>query len=961
VAVEHALEVCAVRHTHWDREWYHSAPRFRQRLVALVDALLLSFDKRGRTAAPFLLDGQAVVLEDYLAVRPEAREQVGRLLAARRLEAGPWYVLADNLIPSGEAIARNLLAGRQVLACFGAAAPSVAYCPDTFGHPAAMPLIAHGFGLDLAVVWRGHGGRRAPTGDTFVWQSANGDDVVTYHLSADGYEVGSALPADEDTASARWNALASVLRPRSNVGVVLLPVGADHHAAQPDFDNAARVLARVALPDVVTVGSLSDFATRLLGAARARPDDLPTVRGELRDSYGFTWTLGGTLATRAHQKRNNARAERALVRDTEPWCVLAWLRRNGVMDEADASGRVTLHQAPVLLDAAWRTLLRAHPHDTLCGCSIDAVARAMDERVASASTQAKGIRGSVLAFALHHDVVSTRARPIVGSGTLVVRNRTARWRGGVAEIIVDETLADVPVGPSSAGTRTEAHDDLRTDVAAGNAVVSADAAAFTTGAHMPPIPGLVTQRVSSRVLFRRRESPQHYPDNDLVRAFYALAWLPPVPPLGLSTWRLDAAPVGADADGVMNAASRVTAANEATNPGAAHGVSVPSPVAVMENEGAGTVSNGLLSVAIAGGIVTLTHGARVIRDVLTLETVRDIGDSYTPAVRGLPERLEVTRVRTTARGPLRGSVALFFTTREPARKVHVRVTISLDSGAEYVRVDVAGVNRRRDCQLRLRFASDLAPMNGDTVVWADSAFGRVQRTPLVVPAFEQRAERVVTTMPMHRFVTVSDAERGVTVHSDGLAEVEVTNGRTVVMTLLRAIGQLSRNTLDERPGHAGWPAPIPLAQSQGKFRARFGVQLHAALPANGTDDAITDHIRDDIECASDALLLPLTGETWRDLANSTAGSIAGPLLEGDALSLSACKLSDDGDGIVLRCVNAADGPRAGAWVLPPGMVFEAVRARLDETPLGEWAPITGRVGFTASARGVETIRVRRAR
>jgi alpha-mannosidase len=52
------LQVCVVAHTHWDREWYHVAPRFRQRLVALVDALLAD------SAGPFLLDGQAITLRD---------------------------------------------------------------------------------------------------------------------------------------------------------------------------------------------------------------------------------------------------------------------------------------------------------------------------------------------------------------------------------------------------------------------------------------------------------------------------------------------------------------------------------------------------------------------------------------------------------------------------------------------------------------------------------------------------------------------------------------------------------------------------------------------------------------------------------------------------------------------------------------------------------------------------------
>jgi alpha-mannosidase len=56
-------DVFVVTHTHWDREWYLPAGRFRQRLVELIDALL-----DNPPAGSVLLDGQGVVLDDYLAV-----------------------------------------------------------------------------------------------------------------------------------------------------------------------------------------------------------------------------------------------------------------------------------------------------------------------------------------------------------------------------------------------------------------------------------------------------------------------------------------------------------------------------------------------------------------------------------------------------------------------------------------------------------------------------------------------------------------------------------------------------------------------------------------------------------------------------------------------------------------------------------------------------------------------------
>ena len=79
------MKVHVVSHTHWDREWYHPAERFRQRLVALIDEVLDDPDApRG-----FLLDGQAVVLEDYLAVRPERASELASALREGRIEAQP--------------------------------------------------------------------------------------------------------------------------------------------------------------------------------------------------------------------------------------------------------------------------------------------------------------------------------------------------------------------------------------------------------------------------------------------------------------------------------------------------------------------------------------------------------------------------------------------------------------------------------------------------------------------------------------------------------------------------------------------------------------------------------------------------------------------------------------------------------------------------------------------------------
>ena len=79
-----------VSHTHWDREWYRTFESFRARLVDTIDRVLelLATDPGFR----FLLDGQTIVLEDYLDVRPQRRKALEDAVSAGRI-AIAWYGL----------------------------------------------------------------------------------------------------------------------------------------------------------------------------------------------------------------------------------------------------------------------------------------------------------------------------------------------------------------------------------------------------------------------------------------------------------------------------------------------------------------------------------------------------------------------------------------------------------------------------------------------------------------------------------------------------------------------------------------------------------------------------------------------------------------------------------------------------------------------------------------------------
>ena len=880
-----AFDVHVISHTHWDREWYLPLGRFRQRLVALIDELLALGD-----AAPrFLLDGQAVVLEDYLALRPERTAELAAALRAGRLEAGPWYVLADELMPGGEALVRNLLAGRRVMRSLRADAPRVLYCPDSFGHPAALPSVARGFGFSVAIVWRGYGGARWPAGDAAIWRAADDARVVLYHLPRSGYEFGANLPADEREAAERWRAMRLELGPRARLGLLLVQNGADHHALQLRRDDAVRTLARVAAPDRVQDGGLADFAT--IVESRARTAELPEVAGELRDSYGYTWTLQGTFATRTHQKRANARAERLLVRDAEPWAALAARSRG-------ASRRHLIH-------AAWKALLLCHPHDTLCGCSIDEVAHAMDARLEDAESQGRGIRLDALLDLVGHDPVAARSRPESWRPVVLLRNRAARPRGGIAEVELVVPLRHIPVGPGS-GTPGGEVRSPRT--------VSLDGGAV-------PIQVLSRERRDARV-----ESPRHYPRNELVERIRAVSWVEPVDGLGTRTHVID---------------TRAAAPRPPAN-----------PVHVDER----TMDNALLRVEVDDETVRLVHLAsrRTVERLIWFEDIADAGDLYTHSpIEPIAPPPSLERVRRLHAGPLRGTLELHWRVPVAAplardrRQVRGRraplpviTRLTLDAEASWLRIDVRGENTATNHRLRLMLGTDVA--SGDTI--ADAAFGPVRRAPLVVRDEDAAMERPPRTAPLHRYVTLVADGFGATVYSDGLAEYEACDDGNVAVTLVRAVGALSRNDLPERPGHAGWPTPTPDAQCLGQFAGTFALLLHG-----DRDDATIDLI----ERTADDVLLPLAGGTLRS-ALEVPGPTRGIELRGTGLAFSTAKESEDGDQLVLRAINLLERPVEAAWRLGVP-VREAWLARLDETPESPLVVRDGEIRFTAPPRGIVTV------
>jgi len=728
-----------IPHTHWDREWFLPRAAFHARLILMFDELIerMHADPAFRT---FLLDGQTVLVEDYLRARPERENDVKALVKTGRLQIGPWYVLADELVPSGESLIRNLLLGTTDAERLGGRL-DVLYSPDAFGHPAVLPTVAREFGLKYGVLWRGLGGEPNQESDFFRWRGPDGREILLWHLPPEGYEIGAALPGAGARLPDIWTEARATLVARAAGKHIPLFVGADHHAPHPALARLRDLLADLEPASAFRISRLDEFF-QAAESAPAKP-----LAGELRWSYEYTWTLQGVHGTRAPLKRRHGQIELWLERVAEPLVALS----------RQAGGR---DRRPIL-ETAWRTLVRTQFHDTIAGSTADAVAAAAEHRLTEVAEYAAELTRGALMDLAGHDPDVQRERTDGSEPRLVLWNPVPRTRGGVTVGDVTVFRRDVLVGPPSQGRLPRQGRGYRPLALYGQ-----------EGQAIP------VQVLAQRVTEERTDAARHYPDQDEVDQVRIAFRAPPVPGLGLA----------------------------ALTPGA--------PVPVPRSEDARVrgraLENRFVEVMLEpNGAITLVDRRRSERysELLRLEDAGDAGDAYTycpPARDRLTPSHGPIAVRRLAAGPL---VAALEGRWEVLRGIDARLVVQLFADSPLVRVTLDIDNRNRYHRLRARMVTGLAGVPAT----AGTAFGAVERSPVRVDPAAYPRETPVRTAPALRFVAAARGGRGLAVLAPAFFEYEWTAKGDLLLTLLRAIGDLSRADLPTRPGHAGWPTAIPAA------------------------------------------------------------------------------------------------------------------------------------------------------
>jgi alpha-mannosidase/mannosylglycerate hydrolase len=731
--------------THWDREWYRTFQDFRFRLVQLLDRVFEGWES-GELKGPFQTDGQAIILDDYLEIHPEKREQVKQYLKEGKLVAGPWYVLPDEFIVSGESLIRNLLYGRQVVRSLGGVPSNAGFMCDLFGQNSQMPQIFADFGIHGAFIWRGLNELQRMV----RWKGADGTEIASYRFGRVGYcdyavrvrhgdnpryVVGLEQTADEITTFLDEEAGKNEVEP------ILLFDGGDHMQWDKEvYKVLALLMDQDKSPYQIKHTSLDGYLAEMLPQSRRITT---TISGELRDPGTYPlnidqqWVIPGVLSSRVWIKQLNAACQTLLCNWAEPisTAAQAWLGYDYPQG---------------YLEVAWKWLLSNHPHDSICGCSIDAVHEDMRYRF----HQCQGIAERLTSEAALHLAASIQDEPGSNELRVVVFNPLPVPYNQAAELTLDLPV-EWPTFNEFFGYEPKPAFRIYDE----------------TGKEAP------YQRLGQTMnQTRLRSFDARFPQTLKVNAIKVSLPLQ-IPAMGYTTLTVRAGQAGI-------------------------------PIRYPEVPGMATsersMSNGILSVTIeSNGTLSVTdlRSGQMYQRMLTFEDRADIGDGWYHGIAANDQTflssacsaamalvhsgplLTTFRIRTTMNLP----AEFDFTAMQRSAKTSDLVIdslVSLRRGSDRIEVETRVHNTVGDHRLRVLFPTSVQT---DTFL-TDTPFDVVERRIALSPENHLYRELEVETRPQQTWSAIYQQPRGLAVVSTGLMEVAVQDlpERPVALTLFRS-------------------------------------------------------------------------------------------------------------------------------------------------------------------------------
>jgi mannosylglycerate hydrolase len=860
-----------ISHTHWDREWYLTFQQFRLKLVHLVDKLLdiLAADPGFKY---FMLDGQTIVLDDYLHMRPEMESVLRGYIQSGRILIGPWHILPDMFLVSPEAHIRNLLEGARTAYKFGSKMP-IGYIPDPFGHPGQTPQILKGFGIDVASLWRGVSDMPAE----LWWEAPDGSKVLLVYLR-DSYSNGANLPVHNPELFKQQIASASAsLSAHSAVDDHLIMLGTDHMEPSPHTSSAI-AYANEHLPGKRVVHStLPGYVQSISAQISNLEKPLPTIRGELR-ACDRSNLLPGVLSTRMWIKQRNHHSQTLLEKWAEPFSVFA---ENMITKEAKlvspetvASNRIQ-NVAPIIRQVWWM-LMENHPHDSICGCSIDQVHDEMKPRFDQADQIAEEITlqalqalsqatdtqfddsfSAIVLFnplgSTHHDLVEVDLNIPEGivafdlideDKTLISHEFLRSSNEEIANVLLNKNNLRDTIGAITEG-RVAGSAIVNVKVLREGVIVKIDAVLDDEG--QPNIPAW---HQAEEDIARYEADPSvthfhlyaHTPQASKIRFIS-----PDIPGFGWRTvWvRAHAAPQvfpAAEVSPFLKLFLPLALRFAESELGGKllaklDGGDEKKPPYVIENE------TFRVEASRADGTLTITDKRTntVFAGLNRFVDGSDAGDEYNYSPPDGDSFLTPKLVSLKVfRHRLVQTLEIEYALKVPAQVAPNRknrsqklVTIPIHSrvilipGGERIDIHTEVENIAKDHRLRVHFSAPISVREADH----DGHFEVVRRSLGVPQKGENWVEDPRPEVPQRAFTDVSNGEIGLTIANRGLPEVEVLKGDNgahteIALTLLRCVGWLSRDDMPVRQGHAGPAFETPGGQMPGKWGFDYAIIPH---------------------------------------------------------------------------------------------------------------------------------------
>ena len=778
-------KVYIISHSHWDREWYMAYEQHHMRLIELIDDLLELFEV-DPSFNSFHLDGQTIILDDYLQVRPEKRQAIQQAINEGKLRIGPFYILQDDFLISSESNVRNMLIGMEESRKWGTPV-MLGYFPDTFGNMGQTPQLMKQAGISAAAFGRGV----KPIGfDNQVLEAENyssqysemwwkGPDQTAIFglLFAHWYSNGNEIPVEKEAALAFWKQKLADAEQYASTNHLLMMNGVDHQPVQKDISKAIH-LANELFPDYEFIHS--NFTDYLEAVQKDVPEDLGSVEGELTSQETDGWyTLANTASARVYLKQWNTKVQRQLENITEPLATMAY----------EVSGNYPHDQ----LDYAWKTLMQNHPHDSICGCSVDSVHREMIPRFEKADEVGKylaqdsleQLTAAIDTTGFPKDsfpfvIVNTAGMDKTGEAEITIELERKRFAEGIPEQLYQE-LENLPKRKYHVETKS--------------------------GATIPAILSEETVQFGYDLPKDRFRVPY------MARMIKVTLPLENMPAFSWETFAL--------VEGEAKAEEKET----------------------MIHQSGRIIENGPLHLTIEkNGTITMEDrkNKRKLNNLHIFEDIGDIGNEYifkqpfcdqpilssnkeNSEVKVLVDTPEIAKisilqemeipVSADERLEKEQQMVVEFRYRKAERSkekriLQIKTIMTIRKDSKKIDFETTLDNQMKDHRLRVLFPTKLHVEHHE----ADSIFEVVKRPNHVSKSWEN------PTNPQHQqaFVNIHDEEYGVTVGNFGLNEYEVTEDGQIAVTLLRSVGEL---------GDWGY-FPTPEAQCLGEHRFNYSIELH---------------------------------------------------------------------------------------------------------------------------------------